>query len=90
MRSPVLAFSDLLPANHMSSSAKAGAALRSCAKNTPTCGYCNTFDPCNNVPRIGRVLMARGRDAIDVALTTTFGPNALISFKVVTDEIINN
>jgi transglutaminase-like putative cysteine protease len=49
-----------------------------------------TFDPRNNVPRIGRVLMARGRDAIDVALTTTFGPNALVSFKVVTDEIDNN
>jgi transglutaminase-like putative cysteine protease len=48
-----------------------------------------SFDPRNNVPRIGRVLMARGRDAIDVALTTTFGPNALVSFKVVTDEIIN-
>lgn len=49
-----------------------------------------TFDPRNNVPRIGRVLMARGRDAIDVTLTTTFGPNALVSFKVVTDEIDNN
>lgn len=46
------------------------------------------FDPRNNVPRIGRVLMARGRDATDVALTTTFGPNTLASFKVWTDEII--
>jgi hypothetical protein len=34
------------------------------------------------------VLIAKGRDAIDVAITTTFGPNALISFKVVTDEIV--
>jgi transglutaminase-like putative cysteine protease len=46
-----------------------------------------TFDPRNNVPRIGRVLMARGRDAIDVAITTTFGPNTLVSFKVWTDEL---
>jgi transglutaminase-like putative cysteine protease len=46
-----------------------------------------TFDPRNNVPRIGRVLMARGRDAIDVAISTTFGVNTLVSFKVWTDEI---
>jgi transglutaminase-like putative cysteine protease len=46
-----------------------------------------TFDPRNNVPRIGRVLMARGRDAIDVAISTTFGPNTLLSFKVWTDEV---
>jgi transglutaminase-like putative cysteine protease len=45
------------------------------------------FDPRNNVPRIGRVLMARGRDASDVAITTTFGPNTLRSFRVWTDEI---
>jgi len=47
-----------------------------------------TFDARNNVPRIGRVLMARGRDAIDVAMTTTFGPNTLVSFKVWTDEVV--
>ena len=46
-----------------------------------------TFDPRNNVPRIGRVLVARGRDAIDVAITTTFGPNTLGRFKVWTDEV---
>jgi transglutaminase-like putative cysteine protease len=46
-----------------------------------------TFDPRNNVPRIGRVLVARGRDAIDVAITTTFGPTTLVSFKVWTDEV---
>jgi transglutaminase-like putative cysteine protease len=46
-----------------------------------------TFDPRNNTPRIGRVLMARGRDACDVALSTTFGPNVLEGFKVWTDEI---
>jgi transglutaminase-like putative cysteine protease len=46
-----------------------------------------TFDARNNTPRIGRVLMARGRDAIDVAITTTFGANTLVSFKVWTDEV---
>lgn len=46
-----------------------------------------TFDPRNNVPRIGRVLIARGRDAADVAMTMTFGPNTLESFRVWTDEI---
>jgi transglutaminase-like putative cysteine protease len=50
-------------------------------------GRWHTFDPRNNVPRMGRVLMARGRDAADVAIATTFGPNTLESFKVWTDEI---
>jgi transglutaminase-like putative cysteine protease len=50
-------------------------------------GRWHTFDPRNNVPRIGRVLIARGRDASDVAIATTFGPNTLESFKVWTDEI---
>jgi transglutaminase-like putative cysteine protease len=45
------------------------------------------FDPRNNVPRIGRVLMARGRDATDAALTTSFGVNQLDSFKVWTHEV---
>ena len=45
------------------------------------------FDPRNNVPRIGRVLIARGRDAADVAISNTFDPNTLLSFKVWTDEI---
>ncbi len=45
------------------------------------------FDPRNNVPRIGRVLIARGRDAVDVAITNTFGPNTLTSLKVWTDEV---
>jgi hypothetical protein len=39
-----------------------------------------TFDPRNNIPRIGRVLIGRGRDAVDVAISTTFGPNTLSSF----------
>ena len=50
-------------------------------------GQWHMFDPRNNVPRIGRVLMARGRDAADVAITTTFGPNTLKSFRVWTDVV---
>jgi transglutaminase-like putative cysteine protease len=50
-------------------------------------GAWHTFDARNNVPRIGRVLVARGRDATDVAIATTFGPNTLENFKVWTDEI---
>jgi transglutaminase-like putative cysteine protease len=46
-----------------------------------------TFDARNNTPRIGRILMARGRDACDVALTSTFGPNTLQRFKVWADEV---
>jgi transglutaminase-like putative cysteine protease len=46
-----------------------------------------TFDARHNVPRIGRILMARGRDATDVAITTSFGPNTLAGFKVITDEV---
>jgi len=50
-------------------------------------GQWHTFDPRNNIPRIGRVLLARGRDAADVAITTTFGPNTLNGFRVWTDEV---
>jgi transglutaminase-like putative cysteine protease len=50
-------------------------------------GGWHTFDPRNNEARIGRVLIARGRDAADVAICTTFGPNTLKSFSVWTDEI---
>jgi transglutaminase-like putative cysteine protease len=53
-------------------------------------GAWHTFDARNNVPRIGRILMARGRDAADVAIATTFGPNTLESFKVWTDEIVED
>ena len=45
------------------------------------------FDARHNVPRIGRIVMARGRDAADVALSTTFGQNTIKRFAVVTDEI---
>lgn len=47
------------------------------------------FDPRNNNSRIGRVLVARGRDAVDVAISTTFGPNTLASFKVIYEEVAN-
>lgn len=50
-------------------------------------GQWYAFDARNNIPRIGRVLMARGRDAADVALTTIFGENQLQSFQVFTEEI---
>lgn len=49
-------------------------------------GWC-TFDPRNNEPRAGRILMARGRDAADVAMVTTFGVNKLESFRVWADEV---
>ncbi len=49
------------------------------------CWY--TFDPRNNIPRIGRVLMARGHDAADVALLTSFGPSRLERFTVWADEV---
>jgi transglutaminase-like putative cysteine protease len=50
-------------------------------------GRWQLFDPRNNVPRVGRVLIAQGRDASDVPITLTFGPNTLVSFKVWTDEV---
>jgi transglutaminase-like putative cysteine protease len=50
-------------------------------------GRWHVFDPRNNVPRIGRILVARGRDAADVPLTHTFGPNELTGFEVWTDEL---
>ena len=46
-----------------------------------------TFDARHNKPRIGRILMARGRDATDVAIVTSFGPCTLAGFKVITDEV---
>lgn len=46
-----------------------------------------TFDPRNNIPRIGRVLIARGLDAADVPLSHTFGSTTLTNFLVWTDEI---
>jgi transglutaminase-like putative cysteine protease len=45
-----------------------------------------TFDARHNHPRIGRVVMARGRDAADVAISTAFGVANLVRFDVVTEE----
>ena len=50
-------------------------------------GQWYTFDARNNKPRIGRILMARGRDATDVAISTSFGASTLAGFTVISDEI---
>ncbi len=50
-------------------------------------GRWHVFDPRNRVPRIGRVLIAQGRDAADVALSNAFGPADLKRFDVWTDEV---
>lgn len=46
-----------------------------------------SFDARHNVPRIGRIVMTRGRDAADVNLVTSFGPHVLEHFEVYTDEV---
>ncbi len=46
-----------------------------------------TFDARHNTPRIGRIVMARGRDATDVAISTAFGSAILGRFDVVTEEV---
>ncbi|GAC1347769.1 MAG: transglutaminase family protein [Acetobacteraceae bacterium] len=46
-----------------------------------------TFDARHNRPRIGRIVMARGRDATDVAISTSFGPSTLTGFRVITEEV---
>ncbi len=51
-------------------------------------GAWHMFDPRNNKPRRGRVLIGRGRDATDVAISNSFGPNMLQSFTVWTHEAI--
>jgi transglutaminase-like putative cysteine protease len=50
-------------------------------------GQWHAYDPRNNDPRIGRILVARGRDAEDVPLTLTFGPSTLVGFSVTTEQI---
>jgi transglutaminase-like putative cysteine protease len=50
-------------------------------------GAWHTFDARNNKPRIGRILIARGRDATDVAISTSFGASRLAAFKVVAIEV---
>jgi len=51
-------------------------------------GRWHTFDARHNRPRIGRILMATGRDATDVALSTSFGASNLVRFEVVTEEVL--
>jgi transglutaminase-like putative cysteine protease len=51
-------------------------------------GRWHTFDARLNQPRIGRVLVGRGRDAVDVAQMTTFGPVALLGFVVTADQLV--
>jgi len=46
-----------------------------------------TFDARNNIPRIGRIVIARGRDAADVAMLTSFGSHILNRFTVWTFEV---
>lgn len=46
-----------------------------------------TQDARHNEPRIGRIVIARGRDAADVAISTSFGPHMLSSFNVTTLEV---
>ena len=50
-------------------------------------GHWYTFDARHNKPRIGRIVMATGRDAADVALTTSFGRMELVKFVVISDEV---
>jgi transglutaminase-like putative cysteine protease len=50
-------------------------------------GQWYTFDARHNHPRIGRIVIARGRDAADVAISTMFGPTELARFTVLTEEV---
>jgi transglutaminase-like putative cysteine protease len=50
-------------------------------------GKWHTVDARHNSPRIGRILMARGRDATDAAISTAFGNAPLAKFRVTTDEV---
>ena len=50
-------------------------------------GGWHTFDARHNAPRIGRIVIARGRDAADVAMTHTFGQAWMTEFHVITDEV---
>ena len=50
-------------------------------------GGWHTFDARHNTPRVGRILIARGRDATDVAISTTFGTTWLTEFEVFTEEV---
>ena len=52
-------------------------------------GHWYTADARHNKPRVGRILMAIGRDATDVAISTQFGPAVLTGFTVVTEEVVS-
>jgi transglutaminase-like putative cysteine protease len=52
-------------------------------------GRWRVFDPRNNLPRIGRIVVARGRDAVDTPLINSFGPHVLKSFHVWTYDVAN-
>ena len=51
-------------------------------------GSWHTFDARHNMPRIGRILIGRGRDAADVPLSNSFGRTTLTKFQVYTDEVV--
>lgn len=53
-------------------------------------GRWHTFDARHNEPRIGRIVICRGRDATDTAMISSFGPHTLQRFEVVTEEIDDN
>jgi transglutaminase-like putative cysteine protease len=46
-----------------------------------------TFDARHNIPRIGRIVVARGRDANDIPMLNSFGPHTLQHFTVLTEEV---
>ncbi|MBV9758156.1 MAG: transglutaminase family protein, partial [Alphaproteobacteria bacterium] len=50
-------------------------------------GQWHTFDARHNKPRIGRILVGRGRDATDVAISTSYGPSKLARFEVITEQV---
>jgi transglutaminase-like putative cysteine protease len=51
-------------------------------------GAWRAVDARHNQPRIGRILMAYGRDAADVAITTSIGTTLLAGFKIITEEVV--
>jgi transglutaminase-like putative cysteine protease len=51
-------------------------------------GKWHAVDARHNIPRIGRIAMAYGRDATDAAISTAFGTADLVHFKIVCDEVI--
>lgn len=53
-------------------------------------GAWRTFDARHNIPRTGRVLIARGRDAVDTAFSTIYGSGQLVGFKVWADQVADD